>query len=55
MMTKLAATVLFISFITIVTGCVYRMPEQDEFSLIPATNNPNYTREKANPTPGIGY
>jgi hypothetical protein len=31
------------------------MPEEDEYSLIPATNNPNYTREKGNATPGVSY
>lgn len=54
-MTKLANTILFLTLISLLTSCVYRMPEDDEFSLIPATNNPNYTKEKAGPTPGIGY
>jgi hypothetical protein len=36
-------------------SCCYRMPEDDEFSMIPSTNNPNYTREKSGGAPGLGY
>jgi hypothetical protein len=30
----------------ILTGC-YPMPTEDDYSLIPTTNNPSVTREKA--------
>lgn len=37
------------------TAC-YRMPNEDEYSVVPTTNNPSVTREKqTNPLPGIGY
>lgn len=35
-------------------GC-YRMPGPDEYSLIPATNNRDYTRETGSNLPSIGY
>ena len=43
----------------IVMGCLltscYRMPAEDEYSLIPTTNNPVVTREKpCNPFPNMG-
>jgi hypothetical protein len=32
------------------------MPTDEDYSLVPLTNNPAYTKEKAsNPTPGVGY
>jgi len=40
--------------LTCATGC-YRMPEPDEYSLIPATNNPKFTKETHSATPGLGY
>lgn len=33
----------------------YRMPGPDDYSLVPATNNPYFTREKHAPNPGVGY
>lgn len=54
-MTLLSKSLLLILLISSLTSCCYRMPEEDEYSLIPATNNPNYTREKANATPGVSY
>lgn len=40
---------------TTATGC-YRMPTDQDYSLIPMTNNPSLTREKnASPVPGMGY
>lgn len=35
-----------------ITSC-YPMPKEDEYSLIPVTNNPSITFEKPNATPGI--
>ncbi|HEV8052490.1 MAG TPA: hypothetical protein VGP47_08345 [Parachlamydiaceae bacterium] len=53
-MSILAKTFSLILLISTMTSC-YRMPENDEFSMVPSTNNPNYTREKANQNPGVGY
>jgi hypothetical protein len=37
------------------TSC-YRMPTENDFSLVPTTNNPAITCEKNNtPIPGVGY
>lgn len=37
------------------TGC-YRMPTENEFSVVPTTNNPSVTCEKRdNFLPGVGY
>lgn len=37
------------------TGC-YRMPTEDDFSVVPTTNNPAVTCEKNdNFLPGLGY
>jgi hypothetical protein len=35
----------------------YRMPDEDEYSTVPATNNPDITREKASPgfMPNVGF
>lgn len=46
----IALCILLTSF----AGC-YRMPEPDEYSLIPATNNRDYTRETGSNLPSIGY
>ncbi len=35
--------------------CLYRMPDPDEFSTVPMTNNPMVTRERLQgPIPGLG-
>lgn len=31
------------------------MPTDDDYSLIPMTNNRDFTREKAEGLPGVGY
>ena len=36
----------------LITGC-YRMPTDDDFSLIPVTNNPSITCEKPSALPGM--
>lgn len=54
-MSLFAKSILLISLISVLSGCCYRMPEDDEFSLIPSTNNPSYTREKPNAVPGLSY
>ncbi len=39
----------------LLTGC-YRMPTEDEYSVIPRTNNPDIIREKVNPlAPSVNY
>lgn len=42
--------------ITLITGC-YRMPTEDDYSLIPTTNNPDITREAcgSNPMPNGSF
>lgn len=54
----MARSLLFISlvFLGITATSCYRMPTEDDYSLIPLTNNPTYTRERASsPVPGVGY
>lgn len=48
----LLATVLFIS----ASSC-YRMPGEDEYCVVPRTNNPDLVRAKPKlaPTPGVEY
>lgn len=45
-------------FLTCTTAC-YRMPADDEFSVIPLTNNPDINgvggAEDNNPVPGLTY
>jgi hypothetical protein len=37
------------------TGC-YRMPTENDFSVVPTTNNPAVTRERNDSMlPGVGY
>lgn len=45
---------LLISIIISATAC-YRMPTDEDYCLIPSTNNPDFTRERESATPGIGY
>lgn len=47
---------LYLIFVaTLTTGCLYRMPEEDEFSLIPNTNHPDVTREQSSDwMPSVG-
>jgi hypothetical protein len=50
-------TILLILVVTALscTSC-YRMPGEDEFCLVPATNNPSVTHEKAQgPIPQLSY
>lgn len=48
-----AYAVLLMAFL--LTGC-YRMPTEDEYSVIPRTNNPDIIREKVNPlAPSVNY
>ncbi len=44
------ALVLF----TVLSGC-YRRPGEDEYCVIPATNNPAITRDAGGYKPGVGY
>lgn len=49
---------LFIALVTCVTAC-YHVPQEDEFSVIPLTNNPDINgvggAEDMNPIPGLNY
>lgn len=54
-MSRIVKSILLISLAASLASCCYRMPEEEEYSLIPSTNNPTFTREKAGKTPGIGY
>jgi len=49
---KLIALLMLITL----TSC-YRMPSEDEYTVVPTINNPAVTRERqeANPLSGIGY
>ena len=38
--------------VVFLTGC-YRMPTDDDFSLVPTTNNPAVTCEKSQGLPGL--
>lgn len=38
----------------LMTSC-YRMPEDDEFSVVPTTNNRSLTSEKSSLVPGVSY
>lgn len=49
------STLLCAALILISATACYRMPTDDDYCLIPSTNNPDYTREKANINPGVGY
>jgi hypothetical protein len=42
------------SAIAALSSC-YRMPTEEDYSLTPITNNREYTREKVQATPGLGY
>lgn len=45
----------FATALTTLTGC-YRMPTDDDYSLIPCTNNPQITRQRQdNVTPKVSY
>lgn len=48
--------ILFLSFLAIacLTGC-YRMPSENEYSLVPMTNNPDVTRESSSWSPNFNY
>jgi len=39
---------LLLSFASVSTGC-YRMPTEGDYSTIPSTNNPTFTRQRAEP------
>lgn len=43
------------TFIAIFLTSCYRMPTDDDYSLIPLTNNRDFTHEKSEGLPGVGY
>ena len=46
---------VFLFCLLCLTSC-YRMPTSEDYSLIPLTNNPDFTKEKSSsPAPGVGY
>jgi hypothetical protein len=48
-------TLLTATICTLLTGC-YRMPTDDDYSLVPMTNNPTTTRQHADsPMPQASY
>ncbi len=54
-MNKLFLATLLFTLTMLTIGC-YRMPREDEYSLVPITNNPSVTREKAQgPIPQLSY
>ncbi|MCE5317207.1 MAG: hypothetical protein LLG04_07580 [Parachlamydia sp.] len=43
------------ALLMVLTGC-YRMPTEDDYCVIPTTNNPDVTGEKrTSPIPGVKY
>lgn len=40
--------------LTLLAGC-YPMPGEDDFSIVPTTNNPDITREKTSALPNMSY
>lgn len=53
-MKNLFTFLFFIVLANSLSSC-YRMPTEDDYSLIPMTNNRDFTREKNQGLPGIGY
>jgi hypothetical protein len=54
---RLNQKLFFAGFIaaSILTGC-YRMPSENEYSVVPRTNNPDLIRERPNTfTPAVNY
>lgn len=48
-------TIFFICALLTLTGC-YRMPTDEDFSVIPTTNNPDITRDRGESMmPNVGY
>lgn len=54
-MKKIARLVCFVFLLSCVTSC-YKMPKEDDYSLVPMTNNPDITRDRGNGLmPGVSY
>ncbi|MBA3722811.1 MAG: hypothetical protein H0W88_10485 [Parachlamydiaceae bacterium] len=49
-------TIAALTLILVLDSC-YRMPGDDDFSVVPTTNNPAVTHEKSNTSlmPSVGY
>lgn len=54
MKNKIVFIFLAMGILCAMTAC-YRMPTDDDYSLIPSTNNPAFSRQKTNEIPGLGY
>ncbi len=53
---RLAFVALFVCLSSMCLTSCYRMPTENDFSVVPTTNNPALTCEKNNSViPGIGY
>lgn len=52
---KLLTRMIFFSLISMSLWGCYRMPTDDDYSLIPMTNNRDFTKEKAEALPGMSY
>lgn len=46
-MIKYAKAIFFLCLILTLSGC-YRMPTEDDCSLVPTTNNPDITKDQGN-------
>lgn len=49
--------ILFLFLVCTFNLACYRMPDEDEYSVVPATNNPDVTREKPSNSfaPNMGF
>lgn len=50
MIKKIKFALLLFIFVCL-TSCLYKMPTDDTYSLIPKTNNPNFIGDEQNPMP----
>lgn len=44
-----------LSILTLATTACYRMPTDEDYCVIPTTNNPDVTREKGGNMPSMNY
>lgn len=51
---RLKMLILILMLTVSLTAC-YKMPTEEDFCLIPSTNNPDFTRESTNNMPGMSY
>jgi len=47
---------LMVMTLVIMSGCLYKMPKEEDFDLRPTTNNPHVIKEQdQNWVPGVAY